>query len=286
MNVVEQILVNGVLSGLVYMLMALGFTLVFGMMRIVNFAHGEFYMVSAFGVLVFNGLYGVDYPIALLLAVAMTGAMGLAIERVFLRPFVGDELGSMIMSLGVAVTLQSIALIFFGPSEQSINRPVSGVIELGHAIVPLDRAVVGICSIAILMMFYLFVKKTRWGVAMRAVAQDGETAALMGIRVSRIQSLGFVLATILAALAGGLMAPVYSVGPYMGELPMLKAFVIVILGGLGSVPGAVLGGLIIGLLESVFSTYFDATLALIASFAVVIGIILFKPTGILGQPIR
>lgn len=283
MAFVEQIVVNGLLSGLVYILMALGFTLVFGMMRIVNFAHGEFYMLGAFGVLVFSGLNGVDYPVALLLAVAATGVIGLVIEKFLLRPFAGDELGSMIMSLAISVSLQSAALILFGPSEQSVDRPVAGTLQLGHAVIPIDRALVGLCSIVVLVAFYCFIKMTRWGVAMRAVAQDRETASLMGIRTSRIQSLGFVLATVLAAVAGGLMAPVYNVGPYMGELPMLKAFVIVILGGLGSIPGAVIGGLVIGLLESAFATYFDATVALIASFAVVIVIILFKPNGLLGQ---
>jgi branched-chain amino acid transport system permease protein len=282
----EQIVVNGLLSGLVYMLMALGFTLIFGVLRIVNFAHGEFYMVGAFGVLVFNGMLEVSYPVALIIAVAATAVLGLVVERFLFRPSIGNELGSMIMSLAVAIVLQAIALIAFGPTERSIDRPISGVLHLHDATVPLDEAFVGLCALAILIAFYAFLKLTKIGLAMQAIAQDVETANLMGVRSDRVRAVGFTCAVALAAVAGGLMAPVYTVGPYMGEVPMLKAFVIVILGGLGSVPGALLGGLVLGVIESFLSTMFDGTLALIGSFAIVVLIVLFRPAGLLGKAIR
>lgn len=280
---IEQIIVNGLLSGLVYVIMALGFTLIFGIMRVVNFAHGELYMVGAFLVLVFYGLLGLNYFVALVLAALLTAALGAIIERLLLRPLVGRELSGMIMSLAIAIALQSVALIAFGPAEQSIERPVSGVWRLGEAVIPKDRALVALCSLVILVLFYAFLKYSRTGLAMQAVAQDAETASLMGVSPGFIHSSAFAIASGLAALAGGLMAPIYTVGPYIGELPMLKAFVVVILGGLGSIPGAVVGGLLIGLIESVAATFGNNTLALISTFAVVLAIVLVRPRGLMGK---
>ena len=151
---------------------------------------------------------------------------------------------------------------------------------------PWDRTIVALCALAILAVFYLFLKFSRLGLAMQAVAQDPETSSLMGVESGVVYAAAFGIACLLAGLAGGLMAPVYTVGPYMGELPMLKAFVVVILGGLGSLPGAVLGGLLIGLSESVLSTQLDSTLALIASFAIVLLVVLTRPTGLMGRAAR
>lgn len=286
MALIEQMAVNGLMAGLVYTLMALGFTLVFGIMRMVNFAHGEFYMVGAFAVLALNSRLGIGYLPAVLLAAVITALFGVAIERVLYRPFVGRELGGMIMSLAVAITLQALALILFGPADQSVERPVSGIWRLHEAVVPLDRALVAACAVVALIAFHLFLHRTRFGLAMRAVAQDRDTASLMGVKDGAIYLGSFAIASALAGLAGALMAPIYTVAPTMGELPMLKAFVVVILGGLGSVPGAMLGGLLIGLSESVFATLFDTTLALIASFAIVLAIIVVKPNGLWARAAR
>lgn len=286
LSLIEQMAVNGLMAGLVYTLMALGFTLVFGIMRMVNFAHGELYMVGAFAVLALNGHLGLGYFPAVILATLITAIFGAVVERVLYRPFVGRELGGMIMSLAVAITLQALALIFFGPADQSVERPVTGTWRLHEAVVPLDRTLVAVCAVVALMVFHLFLRHTRLGLAMQAVAQDRETASLMGVEAGSVYLRSFAIASALAGLAGTLMAPVYTVAPTMGELPMLKAFVVVILGGLGSVPGAMLGGLLIGLSESVFATLFDTTLALIASFAIVLAIIVVKPNGLWGRAAR
>jgi branched-chain amino acid transport system permease protein len=165
-----------------------------------------------------------------------------------------------------------------------MDRPISGVWRLDSAVIPLDRLFVACCSVTIVVAFCVFLKFTRTGMAMQAVAQDAETASLMGVRPGHIHSLAFGIASALAALAGGLLAPVYSVGPYVGELPMLKAFVIVVLGGLGSIPGAVIGGLLVGLVESAFATFGSSTIALIASFSIVLAIVIFRPQGLMGKP--
>ncbi|CAH1648279.1 MAG: branched-chain amino acid ABC transporter permease [Chelatococcus sp.] len=280
---IEQMIVNGLLAGFIYIIMALGFTLIFGIMRIVNFAHGEFYMAGAVVVLFLFGALGWNFFLAVVIAGFLAAALGIVIERVLFRPLVGNELPGMIMSLAVGITLQSIALILFGPSEQSVQRPFSGTWQLVNAVVPWDRTVVAIAALVILAAFYLFLKHSRLGLAMQAVAQDRETSSLMGVESGLIYASAFGIACALAGLAGGLMAPIYTIGPYMGELPMLKAFVVVILGGLGSVPGAVLGGLLIGLSESVLSTLFSSTTALIASFTIVLLIVVMRPTGLLGR---
>jgi branched-chain amino acid transport system permease protein len=280
--VTQQIILNGLMSGSTYVLMALGFTLIFGIMRIVNFSHGELYMCGAYLVLTFHQTLGVNYFLSLLLAALITAAIGVLIERALLRPLAGKELNGMIMTLAVGIALQSAALIIFGPDEQTMDRPVTGVWRVDELIVPFDRLFVTGSSAGILLLFYTFLKLTRTGKAMQAVAQDAEAASLMGIRPGRIQSLAFALASGLAALAGGLLAPLYSAGPYVGEVPMLKSFVIVVLGGLGSIPGAIIGGLLIGLIESGFTTLGDSTFAMIASFTLVLVVVLFRPQGLMG----
>ena len=281
-----QIVVNGLLAGLIYVIMALGFTLIFGIMRIVNFAHGEFYMLGAVGVLVLFGHLGWPFFLAVVASGAVSALLGMFLERVLFRRLVGDETAGMIMSLAVGIILQSLALIVFGPAEQSLARPFSGTWQLANAVVPWDRTMVALCALAILVLFYLFLKYSRLGLAMQAVAQDPETSSLMGVESGVVYSASFGIACLLAALAGGLMAPIYTIGPYMGELPMLKAFVVVILGGLGSLPGAVLGGLLIGLSESILSTHLDATAALIASFVIVLLIVITRPSGLMGRSVR
>jgi branched-chain amino acid transport system permease protein len=280
---IEQMLINGLLSGFVYVIMALGFTLIFGIMRIVNFAHGELYMISAYVMLVLHGRYEINYFIALGVAVACSALVGALLERLLFRRFVDNELGGMIMSLAVAIILQSLALMIFGPDDQTVPRPVEGVWHLAGTVISLDRATVSACSVIALVVFYLFTRYTRMGLAMQAVAQDRETACLMGIESNTIYLASFAIGSALAGMAGALMAPIYSVGPYMGELPLLKSFVVVILGGLGSVPGAVAGGLLLGLSESVFATLFDSTAALIASFVIVFLVIIVRPRGLLGK---
>jgi branched-chain amino acid transport system permease protein len=282
----EQIVANGLLVGLIYVVMALGFSLIFGIMRIVNFAHGEFYMVGAVVVLFLFGGLGWPFFLAVIVGGITSAALGMIVERILFRPLGSNENARMIMSLAIGIVLQSIALLIMGPSEQTVPRPFSGTWALGSAVIPMDRTVVAVSALIVLVLFYLFLKHTRMGVAMQAVAQDPETSSLVGVESSRVYVLAFGIGCLLAGLAGGLMAPVYTVGPYMGETPMLKAFVVVILGGLGSIPGAVLGGLLIGLTESVLSTLLDSTAALIVSFGIVLLIVITRPAGLLGRAVR
>lgn len=282
-GIASQVLVNGLLTGLVYVLVALGFTLIFGIMRIVNFAHGEFYMMGAYGIYAIMAYTSLGYFAALAVSAVLTGLLGVVIERVLFRPFIGREFNGLIVALALSLCLRAVALKLFGGQDIGIDRPVSGSVALGNLMLPLDRLVVGGCSLAIMAAFYLLLQHTRIGLAIRAVAQDERIASLQGVRPGFIHSLTFGIGTFLAGVAGGLMAPVYTLSPTMGEEPMLKAFVVVILGGLGSVPGAVAGGLLLGLLESAITTFADSTIATLVTFALVIVVIAVRPAGLLGK---
>jgi branched-chain amino acid transport system permease protein len=285
-TILAQTVVNGLMVGMIYMLMAIGFTMVFGIMRIVNFAHGEFYMVGAFMFAIFYGSYEVPFALSLLLAIVTTALVGLVMERLVFSRFRGNELNGMIASVGVALIMQNAALLIWGPSPRSVPAVVSGVISFGGIVFPWSRVVVIIGALIAVGLLYVLIAHTQLGRAMRAVAQDAEIALAQGIRVEVIFPLAFVLGVALAALAGALMAPVLSVSPFVGLAPTLKAFVIVVIGGLGSVPGAVAGGLLIGLIESFAGTFMSAALAEILQFLVVIAVVLLRPQGLLGRKER
>ncbi|MEP9375694.1 branched-chain amino acid ABC transporter permease [Aquabacter sp. CN5-332] len=285
-TILAQTVVNGLMVGMIYMLMAIGFTMVFGIMRIVNFAHGEFYMVGAFLFAILYGTNGVPFAPSLVLAVAATGFLGLVLERLVFSRFRGSEVNGMIASLGIALIMQNGALLIWGPSPRSVPAVVSGVVSMAGVVFPWSRLVVIIGAVIAVGLLYILIAHTQIGRAMRAVAQDSEIALVQGIRVEVIFPVAFVLGVSLAALAGALMAPVLSVSPFVGLAPTLKAFIIVVIGGLGSVPGAVAGGLLIGLIESFGGTFVSAALAEILQFLVVIAVVLLRPQGLLGRKER
>ena len=285
-TILVQTVVNGLMVGMIYVLMAIGFTMVFGIMRIVNFAHGEFYMAGAFLFAILYGSNGMPFAVSVLLAVGATALLGLLMERVVFRKFRGNELNGMIASVGVALILQNSALLMWGSSARTVPPVISGVLSVGGIVFPWSRLVVIIGAIVAVVSHNLLIGHTRIGRAMRAVAQDAEIAQVQGIRVDIIFPVAFVLGVSLAAFAGVLMAPVLSVSPFIGLAPTLKAFVIVVIGGLGSVPGAVAGGLLIGLIESFAGTFVSASLSEILQFLVVIAVVLLRPQGLLGRKER
>jgi branched-chain amino acid transport system permease protein len=284
--ILAQTVVNGLMVGMIYVLMAIGFTMVFGIMRIVNFAHGEFYMVGAFLFAILYGSNALPFAVSVVLAVGVTALLGLVMERIVFRRFRGNEVNGMIASVGVALIIQNSALLIWGASPRTVPPIVSGVLSIGGLVFPWSRLVVIIGAIVAVVSLNLLISHTRIGRAMRAVAQDAEIAEIQGIRVEIIFPAAFVLGVSLAAFAGVLMAPVLSVSPFIGLAPTLKAFVIVVIGGLGSVPGAVAGGLLIGLIESFAGTFVSASLAEILQFLVVIAVVLLRPQGLLGRKER
>jgi branched-chain amino acid transport system permease protein len=280
---IAQSLINGIILGTLYLMMAIGFTLVFGIMRIVNFAHGEFYMIGAFMALIGVTWLGLPYAATLVLTVIFAVLLGALVERVVFRPFRSDELSGMIASLGLAMILQNGALIFFGPDPQAFPSMISGVFRYGDLIIPKSRALTLGIGVVVLMAFYFLLMHTRFGRGLRALVQDQQVASLYGVRLEIMYPLGLGLGIALAAVAGALMAPLFGVSPFIGAAPLLKAFIVVILGGLGSIPGAALAALLLGLIESFTSSFVSASAADIVTFALVVAVLLIRPSGILGR---
>lgn len=278
-----QALANGLIIGLLYLLMAIGFTLVFGVMRVVNFAHGEFYMLGAFAA--YLGVTRLQLPFlaAVCLAFAAAVVLGWIIEVVVLKGLRGDELSGMIATIGLAMVLQNGALLLFGPDPQSMPPVAQGVVSLGPVVMPLSRLYVVAFSVAVLAALYVFLMHSRMGRALRAVVQDAEIASAQGISARLIYPLGFGLGVALAVVAGALMAPVFSVSPGIGATPLLKAFIVVILGGLGSIPGAALASLLLGVTESAANTFMSSSASDMLLFGLVMLMLIFRPAGLLGQ---
>lgn len=282
-NLFAQALVNGVIIGLLYLLMAVGFTLVFGVMRIVNFAHGEFYMVGAFATYVLMAHWELPFLLAMFGAFVVTMIFGWVVEWTVLKPFRHDELNGMIATIGLAMILQSAALLVFGPDAQIMPQVAEGIFRVGSVIIPASRLYVAVCSVLVLAVLYVFLIHTRQGKALRAVVQDMEIATAQGIKAKFMYPLGFSLGVGLAAIAGALMAPLFSVSPFIGSTPLLKAFIVVILGGLGSIPGAALASLLLGITESLASSLISNSLAEILIFVLVMAILVVRPAGLLGK---
>ncbi|MDR3468475.1 MAG: branched-chain amino acid ABC transporter permease [Xanthobacteraceae bacterium] len=278
-----QILVIGVLSAAIYMLVALGFTLIFGVMRIVNFAHGEFLMLGAYGLYVFMQMFGLPFGIALVLATAVTGVLGVAAEQLIFKRLVDSELGGMIASLALAISLQGTVAAVFGVDELAVERPVTGAFHVGPMTVPRDQLLAAGTALLLVWVVYQVLQRTSFGLAMRAVAQDRDVARLQGIKPRRIYAIAFGLSCALAGAAGALVAPLYTVEPYMGEEPLMKAFIVVVLGGLGSIPGALMAAGMLGLIDAVVSVLAGPTAATLALSCAVLLVLLARPAGLMGR---
>lgn len=282
-TLLPQVIINGVTLGTNYVLMALGFTMIFGVLRIVNFAHGEFYMLGAFFVLTAIVKFQVSYFLAVVIAVISIGLLGFLAEEVIFRKFRDKELEGMIVALGLSILMQNLGLVAWGPYDLSIPPVFSGVLKIGSMFYPVERLMVVLLSFLLMAGFYLFLKKTKLGLAIQAIAQDTEIARVQGMRINRLYPLAFAIGTGLAAAAGSVIGPLFQLNPWMGIMPQVKAFIVVILGGIGSVPGAFLGGLILGVAESFVSTYASKAMADMLGFIIVIGILLFRPSGLFGH---
>ena len=278
-----QSAVIGVSIGSIYILMALGLTLMFGMMHIINFAHGAVYMLGAFVIyyVFFQG--GVPYFAAFVIAMVLLGAFGYLIERSVYRPIKGGIEPTLVALLALTTLLQAAGYPVFGQLDKHVPPVFQGTRNILGVMISVERLMVIPVAGALVVGLYLFINKTRIGAAMRAIEQDKEAAALQGVNVHVVNGLAFAVGFALAAAAGALMAPIFKLDPMMGEQPLLKAFIIIILGGLGSIPGAILGGIMLGLIDSIVATALGAEPAFLLSFVFIILVLLFKPTGLFGH---
>ncbi len=281
--IVAQTFLNGLALGMLYLLMAVGFTLVFGTMRVVNFAHGEFYMLGAFVMYFAVVRAELPFPIAIGLSFGSVFLLGAVVERLAFHAFRGHELNGMIVSIGVALVMQNLALMAFGASPLAMPSYATGVLRLGPLVLANSRLFAIGISLLTLLLFYGLIMHTRLGRALRAVVQDREIASVYGIRPGIIYPVGFALGVGLAGIAGAVMAPLFSVSPFVGQTPLLKAFLVVVLGGIGSIPGAAAASLLLGLMESFGATFVGATDADVFVFFLVILVLVLRPDGLLGR---
>jgi len=277
---------NGVMLGLNYALIALGLSLIFGIMGIVNFAHGEMYMLGGYVAYFLIGVLGLDFFSTIIGAVVIIGLLGMLFEKIIFRPLTmrpKEALTSMIAAVGLAWVLQMLAVICFGDLDRKVPSTFKGIINMGGVVITKERLVTIIIGIVLVVLLNLFLLRTRMGTAIRAVAQDKEAAALQGVKVGRISAISFGVGCALAGSAGALMAPIFSVSPFLGGDVILKAFLVVILGGMGSIPGAMLGGLVLGFIESFGSLFFTVPTVSAITFSLIILVLIVRPQGLLGH---
>ena len=287
----EQLLqhaLNALILGGTYALLGIGLTLIFGIMRVVNFTHGELYSFGAYMMFACVMLLGVNFFLSLVLAVLLGVALGAVIEFVLLRKLRGADIDTtMLVMIGAWIAMQNTEQLVWTGVAKSIDNPFpSDPLVLGSVSVSYNRLFVFVVALLLIAATYALINRTRLGKAMRATFQDRDTAALMGIQISRIYLATFALGSGLAAAAGALLGPVFVVVPTMGDLASLKAFAIVILGGLGSLPGATIGGFILAFMEELGAGYISSGYRDAMGFLLIILILLFKPTGLFARKER
>lgn len=276
------LLVNGLITGSVYVLVAMGLTLIFGILHVVNFAHGEFYMLGGFFGVVAAVHLGLPLAVALLLCIALVALVGIVAERLVFRPIRGREPSdSIISSFGLAVALQNAALLIFGAQPQLIRTELSSVtFKVFGVFMTGQRALIPAVAAVMVVLFHLVLRYTWTGRALRAVAQHPTVATLSGVDVNRVAVATFAIGAALAGGAGILMSTVFMVHPTIGNMIALKAFTVVVLGGMGNIYGAVAAGLLLGVLESFVSGYVSNEMRDVVGFAMVILVLLVQPNGL------
>ena len=284
-------LINGISLGSVYAIIALGYTMVYGIAKMLNFAHGDIIMVGGYAAFISMNSLGVNPILAVILSVVICTILGLVIERVAYRPLrnASSPLAVLITAIGVSYLLQNVALLIFGSASKNFPdllklddwTPVEGLTISGETIVT-------ICvTIVIMVSLTWFINHTKQGAAMQAVSEDRDAAQLMGVNVDNTISLTFAIGSGLAAIASVLLCSSYPlIGPYTGQMPGIKAFVAAVFGGIGSIPGAMIGGILLGVIENLSKAYISTQLSDVIVFSVLIIVLLVKPTGILGKKIR
>ncbi len=280
-------LINGVVLGSVYALLSLGLTMIFGILGIVNFAQGELYMLGAFVGFFLIVIQKVPFLLALLISMLAMGMFGLLIERFPFRPIQGKADENMILAtVGLSVFLMNGAILLFGADPRRVETPFSDLfIHLGAFSISMQRILVFTVTVVLIILLTFIIRKTKMGKAMRACQQDLNAAQIVGIDTKRVSMVTCFIGSALAAAAGVLIAPLFLVSPVMGLKVIAKAFVIVILGGLGNVAGAIMGGFIIGIAENLTAGFISSDLKDIVPFTILILILLLRPQGIFGKQI-
>lgn len=287
-----QVLINGALLGVVYALIALGLTMVFSIMRVVNFAHGQMYMLGGFIVYYLYGQYELPFYVALPAAGIALALIGVAFNRFFFQPVLATatrEENSMLMAVGTALLLENLTLTFFGEKQRGVPSVMDGAFVLGDVaeggvVLTHANALVMVLAVLAIIALLTFVQYTRPGRALRAVAQDKEAACLQGVDVKSTTTLGFAIGAGLAGLAGGLLVTIYGVNAGVGTNISTKAFIMIMIGGAGVTKGAIVGGLVLGFAEAIGYDLLPGSVTYLMIFVAMIVFLVFKPNGMFGKP--
>jgi branched-chain amino acid transport system permease protein len=282
----EQV-VNGLMTGSVYVLVALGMVLIYGVMQVLNFAHGVLFMLGGYVCHFFFTRLTGSYSLALLLTMALLAAIGVALERGVFRPLQGNLRNQVIASLGLILVVENLVIALWGPNALQLRVPATErLVALGELRFPLQHLMIIAVTALVVAALFAFLKYSKLGTALRATSQDRHAAMVVGIPVERIDMASFALGTALAALGGALVGPLFLVFPQMGDAPLVKGLAGILLGGMGSVMGAVLGGLIIGVAESVSTLFLPTDYRDSVAFAIMVLILLARPRGLFGVRVR
>ena len=278
-----EIIIYGAVSSAIYAMLAVGFTLIFGVARVLNLSHGAFYALGAYFTYTYNGLLGIPLLVAAVLAVATVAALGVAMERVMVRPLRDSGLAVLMITLAMSLLIEQVLLLTFGSETQNVQSLVSDKVTMFGVDIGGQRLLALGVGVVLISGLWLVIQRTRLGNAILAVSQDAEGAQYMGININRVFGGVMGLSAALAAAAGVLAAPFSKVEPGMGLLPMTKAFSIVILGGLGSVRGSLLAAAVLGFSETLVGYLVSSSLTELVSLVVILLVLILRPAGLLGK---
>lgn len=284
-----SIILNGVLIGLVYALTAIGLTVVFGVMRIINMFHGDAVMLGMYAAFVLHEKFGISPYLSVFISAPIFFLLGVVIHKYLIEPIPlkEREITSLIITLGISFIFATSAMFIWTADYRTVTLPFSqDVVTFLNTRIGYPALISSAMSALIIVVFYLFMTKTYTGMAIRATELDKDTASLMGVNVKRISIATFGIGVMLAATAGGILSPIFYIYPFIGGNFVIKAFTIVVLGGMGSVTGALVGGVLLGVAEALASTFLEYSMKDMMAFALFLGILIFRPTGILGGKTR
>lgn len=274
---------NGLALGWIYVLMALGLTLIFGIMHIMQFAHGEIYMLGAYVVYYLTASFRLPLLAAMALSMVVMAGVGLVLERFLFRPLKMDWASAVVGATGLTLILQSGSVVMFGLYQRNIPLLAQGPFNIMGTVVPKDRIAAVMAAVILSLALYLFLKLTEYGQAMVASAQSSEGAILQGIDPNRMSALSMAIGCALAAAGGTLAGSLFTLSPYMGLVPLVKGITIIVLGGMGSLPGAFIAGMTLGLIDGLVPILFGAAWASIGPLLLVIVVLVIKPQGFFGH---